>query len=202
MIQSLDFVASTVAVLFGPEFQPKSPVPGQAISRFMHRPTLNISPEGAAVITSHRDQIEVVLAANKLDVRDVSGRDEIAHERITTVLHGISPILSDDKPRSYGINFVVSMPKDNPTRWIAEKFLSPGLKSIIESPIGSNSVSLTFEQARKRMTVRFDPGPESTIMVNFNASEEISELPGQQAMVTDIGAQHKTLLDFLAALEG
>jgi hypothetical protein len=201
MVDSLDFIASTVAILFGPEFQPKSPVPGQEIGKFMHRPILNISPEGATVLTSHRDQIEVLLAGNKLDVRDVSGRGNTAHERIPTVLHGICPIISNDKPRSYGINFVVSTPNDNPTGWIAERFLNQDLCSIVGSPIGSNGVSVVFERANKIITVRFDPGPESTIMVNFNASQVISELPKTQAMATDIEAQHGRLLKLLAALE-
>ena len=201
MVQSLDFVASTVAVLFGPEFQPKSPVPGQAIAEFMHRPTVNMSPEGAAVITSHRDQLEVVLAANKLDIRDVSGRGTTAHERIPRVVHGICPILSNDQPKTYGINFVVSMPKENPTGWIAQKFLRQNLNSIIEPPIESNGVSVAFDQSNKRITVQFQPSPDSTIMVNFNASQAISELPRQETLATDIESQLKTLLDLLAALE-
>lgn len=200
MVESLDFVASTVAVVFGPEFQPKSPVPGQAMAAFLHRPTVSLSPDGSVVITSHRDQVEVVLSANKLDVRDVSGRDETAYEKIPKVLHGIRPLLSGEQPKLLGINFVVSVPQENPRSWIAQKFLAQDLKTIIQAQFDSNSVSVSYEQSGKRVTVRFDASPESALIVNFNASQDIDDLPAEEEMARDIKSQRKALLELLRAL--
>lgn len=72
MIEALEFVASTVAVVYAPHFQPNSPVSGQALAQFLNRPTANTAPDGSLVITSHRDQLEVLLTGPKVDVRDVS----------------------------------------------------------------------------------------------------------------------------------
>ena len=201
MVQSLEFVASTVAVVYNPQFEPKSPVSAQAIGQFLQRPTVNLSPDGSVVITSHRDQVEVVLSANKVDFRDVSGRDERVYEKIPGVLHELCLLLSDDPPKSFGINFIVSVPKENPSAWIAQKFLTKDLNSFIQAPLESDTVSVIYKQSDKRVTVRFEPSPESTVIVNFNASEEVTKLPGQEEMATDIKFQQRALLDFLAALE-
>ena len=201
MVQSSEFVTSTVAVLFMPQFQPKSPVSAQALGEVLHRPTANMAPDGSVVITSHRDQVEVVLSGPKVDVRDVSGSADKTHEKIPSVLHGICRLLSDEAPRSFGINFVVSVPNENPSAWIGQKFLNKELNSIIQTPLESNIVSVIYNQSNKRATVRFEPGPESTVVVNFNASQEITKVPGEEEIATDIKSQRTALLDLLEALE-
>jgi hypothetical protein len=201
MVESLEFVASTVAVVYGPQFQPKSPVSAQALGEVLQRPTANLAPDGSVVITSHRDQVEVILSGPKVDFRDVSGSHEKSHEKIPSVLHGICPLVSDSSPISFGVNFIVSVPKDNPSAWIAQKFLNNELNSIIHTPLESAGVSLIYDQDGKRVIVRFDPGPDSSVMINFNASEEITKLPGHEQLATDIKSLRKALLDFLDALE-
>ena len=201
MVESLEFISSTVAVVYGPQFQPKAPVSAQAIAEFLQRPTANLAPDGSVVITSHRDQVEVLLSGPKVDVRDVSGSYEKTHEKIPNVLHGICRLVSDDFPISFGVNFVVLVPKDNPGGWIAQTFLNNELNSIIETPLESGGVSLIYDQYDKRVTVRFDPSPDSSVMVNFNASQEITNLPGQEQLATDIKSQRKAFLEFLDALE-
>ena len=201
MIEELEFVASTVAVVYAPHFQPKSPVSGQALSQFLNRPTANTAPDGSLVITSHRDQLEVLLTGPKVDVRDVSGTYENTHERIPSVVRGICRLVTDDSPISFGINFVILVPKQNPRGWIADRFLDRNLASTIDTPVESAGISLTYDQLGKRITVRFEPTPESSVMVNFNASEEITTLPEQERLATDIKALRASLLQFLDTLD-
>jgi len=201
MVESLEFIASTVAIVYGPQFQPKSPVSAQDLGGFLHRPTANLAPDGSAVITSHRDQVEVVLSGPKIDVRDVSGSHEKTHEKIPRALHGICRLLSDDHPISFGVNFVALVPNDNPGSWIAKKFLNSELRSITHTPLESAGISLVYHQHDKRITLRFDPGPDSSVIVNFNANQEITNLPEQDQIAADIKSLRKALLDFLDALD-
>ena len=201
MVESLEFIASTVAVVFGPQFQPKSPVSAQALGEFLHRPTANMAPDGSAVITSHRDQLEVVLSGPKIDFRDVSGSSENTHEKIPSVVHGICSLLSDDIPVSFGVNFVALVPNESPSVWIAQKFLNDDLSSITHAPIESAGVTLVFDQLDKRITLRFDQAPDSSVIANFNASQQITNLPEAEQIATDIESLRKTFLDFLDALE-
>lgn len=201
MVESLEFIASTVAVVFGPQFQPKSPVSAQALGEFLHRPTANIAPDGSAVITSHRDQVEVVLSGPKVDFRDVSGSHEKTHEKIPSVLHGICRLISDDTPASLGVNFVALVPNENPSVWIAQKFLKNELSSITHSQLESTGVSLVYDQNDKRVTLRFDQGPDSSVIVNFNASQQINSIPEQDQIATDIKCLRKAFLDLLDVLD-
>ena len=201
MVESLEFIASTVAVVYGPQFQPKSPVSAQALGEFLHRPTANTAPDGSAVITSHRDQLEVVLTGPKIDFRDVSGSPEKTHEKIPAVLHGICRLVSDDLPVSLGINFVALVPNESPSVWIAQKFLNSELSSITHTQLESAGISLVYDQYDKRITLRFDQGPDSSVVVNFNASQQLTNLPEQEQIATDIESLRDAFIDFLDALE-
>lgn len=117
------------------------------------------------------------------------------------MVHGICRLVTDDSPISLGVNFVVLVPKQNPRGWIADRFLNKDLASLIGTPLESAGISLIYDQLGKRITVRFEPTPESSVMVNFNASEEIATLPEQERLASDINALRASLLQFLDTLD-
>ena len=198
--ETLDYVASTVAVIFEPQPQASLSLNGEALARVMHLPTPNYAPDGSLVINSRRDQVEVALSPNKVDVRDVGlGTDN--NEKIPRILHGVWALLRPEGLRSFGINFVVSVPRENPGGWIAQTFLSQRLWEIIQLPYNSDAVRISYQRPDKRITIRFESGPDSTVIINFNASQEITDLPEREILEKDIAAQRAVLVSLLEALE-
>ena len=110
-------------------------------------------------------------------------------------------LLGADSPKSIGINFVVSVPKEDPRSWIGQRFFSSELEPILKGPPTSDTISVTYGRDNKVITVRFEARPDSTITVNFNASQEVNVLPEQEELATDIETQKDVLVELLKALE-
>ena len=199
-VHRLDLVASTVALVFQPPLQPPVPFSGQDMARFLHLPTPGYSADGSLAINSHRDQIEVLLSANKLDVRNVSGEFEKGVDRVPAVMHGMCEVLSAPAPKSFGVNFLLSVDKQDPRVWMAQTFLKEDLASVMQDSLGSDIVSVIYGRGKKIITVRFEVRPDSGITVNYNASEEVGELPGREQLAADIEVQEGNLRELLGAL--
>ena len=196
----LDLVVSTVAVIFESPLQPPASISSQDVGEFLRLPSLGYSPDGSLAINSHRDQIEVLLSANKLDVRNVSGEHDKGVERVPAAVHGMCELFSTSAPKSFGVNFIVSVEQSEPRSWMAETFLRGDLASVLEDSPGSDMLSFVYVRGVKTITVRFDVRPGFGINVNYNASEEISALPGREELGSDLDAQKANLDDLLRAL--
>jgi hypothetical protein len=201
MEESVELVVSTAAAVFEPPLQPSGPLSGQAMAKFLHMPSPGYSPDGSLAINSHRDQIEVFLLPSKIDVRNVSGNFEKGYEKVPEVLHGMCELLGADPPKSIGINFVVSVPKDDPEDWIGRRFLNEYLSSTLKVSPASDAISFNYERGNKVITVRFEARPESAITVNFNASEQVTTLPGQAELAVDAWDQWGIFSELLKALD-
>ena len=196
----MDLVASTVALVFQSPLQPPVSFSGQDMVQFLHLPSPGYSPDGSLAINSHRDQIEVLLSANKLDVRNVSGDFEKGVQKVPDVMHGMCDLLDAHSPRSIGINFVLSVHKEEPRSWMAQRFLNGELASILQGPLGSDIISVIYGRGDKTITVRFEARPDSGITVNYNASEEVSVVPERDQLASDIQVQQSNLNELLEAL--
>ena len=201
MVESFDLLASTVALVFQPPLQPPVSISGQEMAKFLHMPSPGYSPDGSVAINSHRDQIEVFVSANKLDVRNLSGNFEKGYEKVPEVLHGMYNLLGADSPTSVGINFVLSVPKEEPQAWIGQSFLSGDIASIFKGSLASDMISVIYERDNKVITVRFEARPDSAITVNFNASQDVTALPGQEQIAADIATQRGILNELLEGLD-
>ena len=201
MVESFDLLASTVALVFQPPLQPPVSISGQEMAKFLHMPSPGYSPDGSVAINSHRDQIEVFVSANKLDVRNLSGNFEKGYEKVPEVLHGMYNLLGADSPTSVGINFVLSVPKEEPQAWIGQSFLSEDIASIFKGSLASDMISVIYERDNKVITVRFEARPDSAITVNFNASQDVTALPGQEQIAADIATQRGILNELLEGLD-
>ena len=94
------------------------------------------------------------------------------------------------------------VPNESPSVWIAQKFLNNDLSSITHTPIESAGViSCPLINLDKRITLRFDQAPDSSVIANFNASQQITNLPEPEQIAKDIESLRKAFLDFLDALE-
>ena len=198
--ESLDFIASTIAVLFEPTDLGPLPIDRRTLAEFMHMPNPSQSTDGSLVITSNRDQLEVGLYPGKVDVRDFSGTPNRDKPNVPSVLHGIWPILGAKNARSYGVNFVISVTQEDPVAWLAKTFLNERVGSIFPKPLRSDTVHVSFDQRDITTTVRFQAIPDGTIMTNFNASQDISELPDEEYLLNGIKDQNIVILELLRNL--
>ena len=201
MLESFDLLASTVALVFQPPLQPPASISGQEMAKFLHMPSPGYSSDGSLAINSHRDQIEVFVSANKVDVRNLSGNFEKGYEKVPEVLYGMCNLLGAHSPTSVGINFVLSVPKEQPQAWIAQRFLSGDLASIFKGSLAGDTISVTYGMDNKVITVRFEARPDSAITVNFNASQEVAALPEQEQIAADIATQWGILNELLEGLD-
>ena len=196
-----ELIVSTIAVVLDPPVPP-SPTSfrGDGLEAILRRP-LNIlpGPEGP-IITSSREQVEVQLSPNKIDVRESSGDAAQAKSKIPRIIHGFLAILPAVEIQSYGINFILETNMERPHEWLGNNLLNPGLASEFETPLFSNLVTLLLDRPPKIWTVRFEDQPGDRLVVNFNSSEITGELPDQEKLGHEIGEQYEALNKFLSQI--
>lgn len=199
---------STIAVLLSGQLsQPGSIVTkqqiitGQQLNNVLKRPhSIGELPSGGMSITSSRDQIEIQMLPNKIDVRDLSGELGHAKEEVPRVLHEFFALLSDPTIFSFGINFILVCPVENPKEWLGQNLLKSNLEELLNQQPTSNAISISLRRPPKTINVSFRPGERASINVNFNSSEEATELPPREALESQMQMQYEELLAMLQGL--
>ena len=195
-----ELILSTIAVVFAP-YDPSVPIIGINLEKILRRP-LNVSkgPEGS-VITSNRDQVEVQLLINKLDVREFSGDVAQAKSKVPRIVHGFLSMLPEIiKIQSYGVNLILEIDEEKPSEWLGNRLLNPDLASQFGTSLSSNLVAMLFDRPPKTWTVRFQALPDDRLSVNCNVTERTSELPSQEKLGDEIERQCKALKKFLSEI--
>lgn len=193
-------VVSTIAVIVEPSADFNPNLSQDQITSVLSRPiTVGQTADGQVSINSSRDQMDVHLLGNKLDVREGSGEIARAQTKIPTVLYGFLDMLSNPPITSYGVNFIVEVARDNPDQWIGSKFLNPALIKDIEPTISCSLTVLKFNREEKTLVVRFESRPDS-ISINFNASEQTNTLPDPDQLGKELGKQFQGLADLINRL--
>ncbi len=201
--ESLDLLASTIAVVFEPTPQPTPiNISAELLAGILREP-LNVSadPAGQIMVTSTRDQVELQLLRNKIDVRDVSGDRDQGLAKIPRIVHEFMALLGDVPLQSFGINYIVEVSKDNARDWIATKLLSPTISERIEGQLSSNHVNLILEQTSKTLTIQLSSRVATKMNVNFNVSELTVELPSAENLRAYMDEQYQALIGLLRQLE-
>lgn len=197
----LELILVSIAVLYtAPEILPS--ISGNDIAKILRRPLgLGQTPEGLLVANSNRDQIEVQIGANKLDVRDLSDGLEHAKDKIPEVVGGFLELLGGVEITSYGVNFIAEVANDSPDIWMAKTFLNDELSAQLSSPIACTSVAIRIDQAPKVVTVRFETREDLRISVNWNASQQAETIPSNEQISEDIENQFRELINLLTMLD-
>ena len=195
-----DLIASTVAVLFPPAAAP--PAIGQEQLTAILRPQLTVggSPDGSTVISSSRDQIDVTVASNKIDVKDQSG--DLSHARLNVprVLREFLGMITQETIGTYGINFIVQLEIEQSERWLGENMLHPRLTERLGAPPASKRISLVVPRDPKVLTVAFENRDDSRIVINYNASQPSERLPEIEQLATEIETQYRELEQIILEL--
>ena len=202
-LEEVDLLVSTIAVVFDPTSQPPPVNVPSDLTGIIRQP-VNVSgnPLGQLTITSTRDQIELLLSGNRFEVRDLSGTLDQGVAKIPRIVHEVMALLGNPRLSSYGINFVLEMPKQEARNWLVTTLLSPSIQERLEGELSSNHVNLILHRQSKTLTTQLASGVADKIGVNFNASQETPELPNAEHLRDDMKEQYGALIGLLERLGG
>lgn len=196
----VDLMSSGLAVLIEPADHPEVASISQEELHDLLNPPFNIvQGPGLLSITSQRDQVQIQLGSNKIDVQDQSG--DLGHGRRTVpeVLHGFWGLMKEPQVHSYGINFILKVSMAGPEQWIGSHLL-------VKKAAGGNKpssplVAVKLRKPPKEWTVRFEASGQDSIVVNFNASEDgDGDLLSQDALAKEIAEQYGLMEEYLQSL--
>lgn len=151
-------------------------------------------PEGM-LISSQRDQIEILLTNNKTDFRDLSGRKDFSSSKIGKLV-GYFVNEFGLNVNTYGINFILRVPCPKPQNWIMKSVLSSEItkKTGIKLIGGKGTISL--KSGRKTWNIGFEPTEHNEIEINFNATEKRNSVPIDKTLRNEFKEQWKLLVEF------
>lgn len=195
----IDVTISTIAV--GTELpQQALGIDTKELEQILTRPLSVVQSPVALMVSSQRDQLEAILSGNKTNIRDLSGRKTFAPSKIPTVLNFFIQKFAL-QVISYGVNFIVTVPCVQPAQWVANNLISSQvLAKTGLTPIGNTCV-VSVMSGRKTWNIKFEPMDDSTLNVDFNASEKTRQLPDVDAMHNELQEQFDGMLKFLNDLE-
>lgn len=197
-IDSIYVIMSTIAVTGD---QPPSQVSlsEKELESILKRPfTIGQSPAGL-VVSSQRDQIEIIAGGNKLNVRDLSGGVEFSESKIPTVLDFFIQ-KSKYQVSSYGVNFIITVPCIEPGQWIRDNILALNISEKIGKTVYKGAAVLNITSGDKTWNIKLEPGESNTINVDFNASEATGQIPNQDRLREELQEQFDGLRQFLSDL--
>ncbi len=160
--------------------------------------TITNSPVGM-LVSSQRDQIEILFANTKVDFRDLSGRKDFSSKKISEVVKHFTSKFGL-KTNSYGINFMLRVPHSEPQKWIVENVLSSGISEKTGKVLLGGAGTVSLKSGRKTWKVGFQASDDNNIEVNLNASEKRGELPSEVALGNELKKQWGLLVTFLSNL--
>lgn len=195
-LDSIELVLSTIAVIFKPPLL-QGDISAEQVGAILKRPITVASGPNLTTFSSMRDQIDVLLLPNKLDVRELSGDVKLAKSALPRILVEFMGILSNPAITSYGINFIVEVKLEDPRRWLGSSFVSPSMIETLGQPIQLPMLSLQLDHPPKAWLVRFEVLPNNVLTVNFNASESPDVLPSEDVLATNVKEQYAAFIGFL-----
>ena len=194
---SIEIVMTTIAALSSPSQQPAT-IDQKDLERVLTRP-LTIGQSGPTlIISSQRDQIEVVTVGNLLNVRDLSGRSEFSESKVPAVLDFFLR-LSSPRLSSYGVNFIIAVPRSQPEQWIRDNILAGQISVKTKKTLLGGSAMLKIAADPKTWNVKLEPR-EDKISVDFSATEDTQEVPDLARLRQEMGEQFEYMLKFLTEL--
>lgn len=194
-----DLTMSTIALLV---HEPTSPPRiSDADLRPLLRSPLQIGQLGnnESIISSNRDQIEVLCSSAKINVRDLSGGNDFTSSKIPAIVHAFFGLYKTTI-RSYGINFIITVDMDVPEVWIGKNLLNAALSEKTGKKLLSGRANISLRADSKTWNIQFERNAEGKLEINFNASEEADELPEIERLKIELGEQYQGFRSLILSL--
>ena len=195
-LERVDVIHSTIAVLITAPERPAL-LDQDVFLEFLQRP-VNISQGGGQfTVDSPRDQISLTHGGNKLNVRDLSGRNEFGESRVPAVVHSMLAIAPPGGITAYGINFDLIVSIDDPARWAADNLVSDTIKDRIDQPAESAGLFVRWRSDPKNWNIRVEPSPrQDGIRIDFNADQPVDELPNEAQLLEEMSSQFEAVMHY------
>lgn len=191
---------STIAVVTD---RPPEPVTYEDkwFKQYLNPPiSLGQTLDGTVIASSQRDQLEILASDTKLNVRDLSGAREFSKSKIPRVLLAILEY-SNAKPKSYGVNFLLTIDHSNPVEWMRTRVLSTDLSERTGMEIIGGGASMSLKSDSKTWNIKVDIRDGTLLAWDFNASQTIDALPDQTRLLEEMDQLFADVMQFLENLE-
>ena len=189
---------STIAIIAPPPQE--LTISQQEFEQILTPPLTIGQTPGGMLISSQKDQIQVITGGNKTNLRDLSGRKTFSRNKIPSILHFFVDRFKL-QITSYGVNFIINVPCIEPVKWIGDNIISSQVSQKTKKTLIGGTATVKIAAGQKTWNIKFEPSGDKMIKVDFNASEEIQQLPNQQRLREELQEQYHALLGFLDALE-
>ena len=171
----------------------------KAFENLMSPPVTAAVTVSGTMISSQRDQIEIIIASNKTDFRDLSGKTDFSSSKIETVLKYFVEEFKI-KANTLGINFILRVPQDEAQEWILNNILSSELSKKINKKLIGGTGNVSFKSGSKTWNIIFEVNEKNKIGINFNMTESIKQIPIIKGLKKEFGNLWKFLVKFLTDL--
>ena len=196
--KKVDLSMATIAIVTAPPEQ--SGINQQELEQILTPPLMiGQSPEGL-LVSSQKDQIQVITGGIKTNVRDLSGRRTFSRNKIPAILHFFIDRLKL-KVTSYGVNFIINVPCIESIKWIGDNIISNQVSQKTGKTLIGGMATVKMASGQKTWNIKFEPSSGKMVQVDFNASEETQQLPNQPRLREELQEQYHALLGILDALE-
>ena len=196
-VDDIYLVMSTIAITH--EIPEPKNVNIKELEQFLSPPiTVGAGPEGS-IIGSQREQIEVIIANVKINVRDLSGKKDFTGSKVGMILNHFVANFGL-KVNSYGVNFVLRVSCSAPKKWIMENILSSRISERTNRKLVGGAATVSLEAERKTWNIRFESIDDNKLAVDFNASEKTVKLPETDVLSGELKTQWELLGKFLGDL--
>ena len=203
-LQDLDIVMTNIVILIGPREQEAAPLNQERLNQILHPPlSIGQTIDGGLVISSPRDQIEVILVQNQLNVRDISGKTPSERPLTSKVVSEL--FLSINSPiTAYGLNYELTFKSANgvtPSNWIASTFGNvKNIQKHTNLQVDYRAVTLQVHHESKLWNLSIGAASEERIRVELNAHASTSAFPSEKELVQEFADEYKKLLPFVESL--
>jgi len=196
-IDDIYLVTSTIAVTH--EIPADKNVNIKDLEQFLSPPlTVGVTPEGT-MISSQRDQIEIVTSNVKTNVRDLSGKTDFVASKGGGILNWFVTNF-ELKINSYGINFILRVSCSTPRQWITENILSSRISERTGNKLTGGAALISLDASPKTWNIKFEPINDDKLAVDFNASEKTVTLPAADILCSELKTQWELLAKLLGNL--
>ena len=196
--KKIDLSMATIAIITAPPQQ--SGINQQELEQILTPPlTIGQSPEGL-LVSSQKDQIQVITGGIKTNVQDLSGRKGFSRSKIPTILSFFVNRFAL-QVSTYGVNFIINVPCIESVKWVGDNIISSQVSQKTKKTLIGGTATVKIAAGQKTWNIKFEPRGDKIINVDFNASEDTQQLPGQKRLREELQEQFQALLEFLNSLE-
>lgn len=191
-IDDIYLVMSTVAILH--EIPETKNINIKDFEAFLSPPIIAVASLPASMsITSQRDQTEILIANNKTDFRDLSGRKDFSSSNVGKLVEYFAGKFQL-KVNTYGINFILNVPHSEPRKWIMENILSSEISKKTGKKLLGGNGTISLKSGRKTWNIGFESTEDNKIGVNFNATEKSDRVPSAEELRNELNKQWNSLI--------